>query len=117
MKIIQIIKRIFYFTILLLIGTFIINWTISIIKCERLTSLYGKEFIGLDRQTNMLEGASIIKVLDYSYSFARVYYKDESGGNILIFKKGDGKWRYVIWERTVWSRMGSADDFLWPYIR
>jgi REP element-mobilizing transposase RayT len=36
----------------------------------------------------------------------------------LTFPKfKDGKWRYTIWERTVWSRMGSADGFLWPYIR
>ena len=117
MNIIKTIKHIFCFIILLFICIFITNWILSIIKCEKLTSLYGKEFIGLDKQTNMLNGASTIKVLNYSDNSARVYYKDKSGGDILLFEKKNGKWEYTVWEKTVWSKTGSADDFMWPYIR
>ena len=117
MTIAKTIKRIFWFALLLVICIFITNWVIAIIKCERLTSLYGKEFIGLDRQTNMLAGANTVKVLNYTDNFARVYYRDTFGGDILIFQKKNGKWELSVWERTVWSKHGSADDFMWPYIR
>ena len=37
-------------------------------------------------------------------------------GNILTYKKENGSWYFDRWE-TVWSRSGSADGFVWPYIR
>jgi hypothetical protein len=94
-----------------------VNTQVAIIRCEILTSVYGKEFIGLDRQTNMLAGGRTVKVLNYSDNSARVYYNDRFGGDILIFEKKNGEWKLAVWERTVWSKYGSADDFMWPYIR
>ena len=92
-------------------------WMGSFVKCEILTFQHWKEFEGLEEATNMISASETIKVLDYSDTSARIYFKDREGGDILKFVKQDGKWVYYEWERTVWSRTGSADNFLWPYIR
>jgi hypothetical protein len=104
--------------VLIVVSVFpIIIWIASIIKCEILTYRYWKEFEGLEQSTNMLKKSETIKVLDYSKVSARIYYKDREGGDILKFNKQDGRWVFDKWERTVWSRTGSADGFMWPYIR
>lgn len=94
-------------------------WVGSILKCEILTLLHGQQFLGLQEQTHMLGESDYLKVLDYSATAARVYYvsSNSSGGDILKFTKQDGNWTFSEWEKTVWSNSGSADDFMWPYIR
>lgn len=92
-------------------------WIASIVKCEILTSKHYEEFVGLDESTNIVRKSEFLKVLDYSNMNARVYYYDHEGGVILKFVKKDAKWVYDEWEKTVWSRTGSADDYMWPYIR
>jgi hypothetical protein len=64
----------------------------------------------------MLTQAKIIKVLNYSEEIATIYYKGESGGDILEFRRENNIWVLNRWV-TVWSRQGSADDFMWPYFR
>jgi hypothetical protein len=110
-------KKVVTIVLIIAITCFVIFWTLSIIKCENLTSQYGKEFEGLEESTNMLKESETVKVLNYSNMTARVYYKDREGGDILRFIKQDGKWVLDKWEKTVWSRTGSADGFMWPYIR
>lgn len=92
---------------------------IPYIKVEILTYLYGKEFDGLDKQTNMLVGSEYYKVFSYdSKHFARVYYidKDHTSRNLITFTKEDGAWKLYQWD-TIWSSSGSADSFMWPYYR
>ena len=88
----------------------------SIAYCEILTSLYGKEFDGLEVETNMLQEADFLKVLDYSKTNARVFYKNSYNSNVLEFENHNGIWKIKRWD-TIWSKEGSADKFLWPYIR
>jgi hypothetical protein len=77
-----------------------------------------KEFEGLEESTtNMMSKSKTIKVLEYSTISSRVYYKNSYSGNVLKFIKKDDKWVLDKWEKTVWSKMGSADDFMWPYGR
>ena len=80
--------------------------------------MHGTEFTTLYEETNMLGEQEYLKVLDYSDTLARVYYVgvDDSTGCVLIFVKQDGQWTFDKWD-VVWSKTGSADDFLWPYIR
>lgn len=94
-------------------------WVISILKCEILTWQYGSQFETAYRENTMMGDVDYLKVLEYSESSARVYYvsKNRSGGDVLIFSKQNGLWKYDKWEQTVWSKTGSADGFIWPYIR
>lgn len=91
-------------------------WGISLSKCEINTLLHGAGFKDEFRQTNMIAGNPTPKVLKYSNEKAKVYYVDKQGGDIISFKFEDGKWIMYEW-KTVWTKGGSADGFIWPYIR
>ena len=97
----------------------LIIWGMSILRCELLTNQHGKEFETVYKENTMMGEIDYLKVLNYSDVSARVYYvsKNRTGGDILIFSKKDNQWTYDKWERTVWSKSGSADGFMWPYIR
>ena len=94
---------------------FFIYWIFSYIKNEILTIKYGTEFTGLYKMTNMIDDVDKLKVIFYSNEIAHVYYFDINSGNILDFNKINDKWEMTKW-RTAWSKMGSADNFEWPYI-
>lgn len=96
-----------------------IIWLAAFLKCEILTHQYGGEFAETYRENTMLCEPEYWKVLEYNEDFARVYYVGEGRcyGNILRFKKVNGTWKYDLWEATVWSKTGSADGYVWPYIR
>lgn len=99
---------------------FVAFYCISLFKCEFLTAVHGDEFEGLETNTNMLEKSDYLKVLDYSDTDSTVYYvgPNRSYANILSFSR-NGKtdqWVHVKWD-TIWSKSGSADGFIWPYIR
>ncbi len=97
----------------------IMFWIASIVKCEIVTNKHGGEFDTIYKENTMMGEIDYLKILIYSNESSLVYYvsKDRSGGDILIFTKKDKKWVYEGWERTVWSKSGSADGFIWPYIR
>lgn len=86
------------------------------VRAEILTRVYGEEFIGLESQTNMLNESKYLKVLDYSYNKAKVFYISDTGDVITFIKDKNGDWVLGHWE-TVWSKYGSADGFYWPYYR
>ena len=91
-------------------------WGISLIKCEILTHSHADEFMDGWEQTGILSEPERVKVLQYSKQRASVYYVDEEGGSVLAFEKQDGCWILSEWE-ACWSKTGSADDIIWPYIR
>lgn len=94
----------------------LILWLGAIARCEILTWLHGDEFADAWQQTRMIDGVTTMKVLDCDKWFARVYYKNDAGGHLLLFKRRIPGWEMVSWD-TVWAKRGSADDFIWPYIR
>ena len=100
------------------VGIVLLLWIGSLVKCEVLTNRYGTEFQELYKDNTMLDEIDYLKVLGYTDDTARIYYvaKDRSSGNILVFGNENGKWSCKNWE-TVWSKSGSADGFIWPYIR
>lgn len=85
-------------------------------RCEILTLLHGHEFKDAYKEDTMLREQSNWKVLDYSATYARGYYVDEQGGDILEFTRQGDQWAFAKWE-TIWSKTGSADEIMWPYIR
>lgn len=91
-------------------------WGIALIKCEILTHMHADEFQDGWEQTNMLSEPEYCKVLRYSEDSASVYYVDEEGGTTLAFVKQEDKWVLSEW-LACWSKMGNADDIIWPYIR
>lgn len=104
---------------IIVLAVFLLVWGASILKCEVLTYFYGSQFSIIYQENTMMGEIDYLKILNYSTRTARVYYvsKNRTGGDILIFTKRNGKWVYEKWERTVWSKTGSADGFVWPYIR
>ncbi len=93
-------------------------WGIEILKCEISTYKHGREFKDVYQEDTMIGNIEYLKVLNYTGDTARVYYVSEkhSGGDILEFCKERGKWHCISWN-TIWSEGGSADGFVWPYIR
>ena len=85
------------------------------IKAEYLTAAYGNEFKGLEAQTQMLNNSRNHKVLEYSDDAAKVFYVSDTG-DLITFVKNADSWELSEW-KTVWSKTGSASDFMWPYYR
>lgn len=97
---------------------FLLVWGISVLKCEILTYKYGDQFEERYQDTNMISSIDYIKVLSYTDDAALVYYvlEDKAAGCVLEFYEDNGKWSFGGWD-AVWSKSGSADGFIWPYIR
>lgn len=92
-------------------------WGSNIIKCEILTLQHKSEFVEQYKQTNIINNVDYLKIISYDDNEATVYYVSKNKhGNILKFKKHNDLWLMDSWD-TVWSKSGSADGFIWPYIR
>jgi len=106
----------FLFCALIVFPLFI--WLGAIAKTEYLTYRHGGTFAELYKQCTMVEDVVRFKVIEYSDNRARVYYveKNQTGGFVFVFEKLSGDWEMTFWD-CVWAKMGSADGFIWPYIR
>lgn len=103
--------------IIALVLSFLLFWGGSCIYFEVLTSQHGEEFTELYKLSNMIDEVDHLKVMKYSDTTAKVYYVTENTvGDLFTFIKQNGEWELEKWE-TVWSKSGSADGFIWPYIR
>ncbi len=107
------------FIAVILVIIFIV-WGIPMIKCEYLTAKHGHEFDFNEpsEENCLIPKTQSFKVMSYSEEMAEVYCIGEnySVGNVLIFKKEDGKWVYDRWGECVWTAMGgNADNDIWPY--
>lgn len=110
-------KRKIVISIILLFSLFILLWGSSLIYCETLTHKHGNKFSSLYHQTNVLNNIDYLKVICYQNKFAKIYYVSEGeSGSIIEFEQKESGWEILGW-KTVWSRHGSADGFVWPYVR
>jgi hypothetical protein len=103
---------------IVLIAVFLVPvlfWAGSVAKCEILTSLHSEEFRDGYLAVGWIENPERCKVLNYSGTYAKVYYVEAAEGTICEFKKADGAWELDWWD-TTWSAMGSADGSVWPYV-
>ena len=95
----------------------VLFWAGFLAKCEILTWQHGDEFAGLWKQEPALREPEYCKVLEYTEQSASVYYVSPGqGGTVLNFSRQDEDWILENWG-PYWSKTGSADDLIWPYIR
>ena len=114
-----IMKRFFIITIFIIVIILLSIWIFAIAKCEYLTYRYGAQFENAYVGHTMFETPDYHKILEYSETRAVVYYVSWFGcGNTVVFERQDAQssWEFVSWN-TDWSSSGSADGFVWPYIR
>lgn len=101
------------FAIILLLFTVIFPYA----KVEYLTLQHGQEFVGLEQQVNMINQSKYHKVFVYDRDIAQVFYVSQNSGNMITFIRNENKdWVLSSWN-TIWSKTGSADEFIWPYYR
>lgn len=99
------------------IGVFAVIWLSSLLRCAVLTHIYKNDFKYAHTANTMLGETEQFHVLSCKGGYAEVYYigKGKSSGDLLAFKKINGKWSEVSWD-TVWSGSGgSASGVVWPY--
>lgn len=101
----------------LIIISIMLFWSCSYIKCEINTLKYGEIFKEMLDSENVYDTTGKIKVIEYSENSAIIYLvsKKYKYGVEFYYKKINGKMERV-YDRVIWSK-GSADDFIWPYIR
>ena len=106
-------KKIIKILILSVIISFTTYWSLSILKCEYLTFIHKNEFAHIEEVNN----SSMVKVLGYNDSYAKLYCINFIGynGNIYTFRKEYGQWVYATCEDTVWAKYGTAEGLMWPY--
>lgn len=111
-------KHIFIIIVCILAFLALLLIFLPYIKAEILTLKYGQQFENEYSQTNMIDDIEYMKIIEYSDTHAEVFYVtgNHETGELMIFEKKDEDWVYVYWN-TVWSKTGSADNFLWPYYR
>ncbi len=102
--------------VLIAIFAFIAFWIASFIHCEYLTATYGHEFEDVHEELSQIVIPSKWKVLKFSESYAEVYFYSKEGGVVVSLNFENQKWTIDEWIAT-WSKTGSADDLIWPYIR
>lgn len=108
----KIIKRLIF----AMIAVFMMLWLFAVIKCEINTNKFKGELPALV-DIHGEHNYNKIKVLYCNNCYAYVYATTDDYGNTYHLKKGeDGHWEQYEWE-CIWSRHGSADGFIWPYIR
>lgn len=113
------IKRFLLICVILVAVILLSIWLAAVLECEVLTYKYGEQFENAYIGHTMFATPDYHKVLEYSNHRAVIYYVTIFGcGNIVIFERENAQtsWNFYEW-RTVWSVGGSADGFVWPYIR
>lgn len=94
-------------------------WLASLLHSEILTAKYCDESIFEACDAHGMLATDAIKILDYEpFAYCKAYGKSAEAGNvaILVYEFASDEWNVVSWH-TVWSKSGSADGFVWPYIR
>ncbi len=108
----KMIKRFF----LVAIVVYIALWSFALIQCEINTNRLKGELPVLEDIYGE-HNYNKVKVLYYNNCYACVYATTDHYGNMYHLKKEHSQnWEQYAWE-CIWSRNGSADGFIWPYIR
>ena len=110
--------------VLIIISAFALYWICSVAVCEYNTYKYGEIFRNTKIHDIGGEGYlddCNIKVLNYNNDYAKVYavFENELNevGLLYYFIKNDnGNWVFDYYD-AVYSKRGSADGYIWPYIR
>lgn len=112
-------KKIVKWMLIIILSAFPVYWLGSIAKCEFFTLIHGDKFEDGYLETGWFNDIRSFKIIEYSQTEATVYYVDADrtvGFTIQFFKNQSNHFEIKSWD-TVWSKSGSADGFIWPYIR
>ena len=98
-------------------------WGFSLARCELLTALYSEATMNSAcLEQTMIEADAKFKILEYRpLGYVKLYAKERDAGSLLLlvrdYQTDASSWKVVYWE-TIWSdKGGSADGFIWPYLR
>lgn len=96
-------------------------WIVSLIHCEILTAKYSSdELIAVCEENDMIGEVDTLKVLEQEPLLLKVYVKNEQGGHVMWLEEHlsmpQKQWKVVYWW-VIWSKEGSANEIIWPYIR
>ncbi len=90
------------------------------LRVELLTYLHGDDFADADTMKFMISNAEYFKIYKYTKDEAKVFFveKDKEFSVMAYFYKDEnGEWApSETWE-CIWSKQGSASEFIWPYYR
>ena len=114
-------RRLIIHAVIFIVAMIFVIWVSEVIRCEVLTAQYGNELFDVCDAHPMMGPMEYIKVLDYKRNaYAKVYAVSEAHSNgsefILIYDHDSEKWIIQVW-LGIWSAEGSADGYIWPYIR
>ena len=112
-------KTIVKWLLVITLSAFPAYWLGSIAKCEILTLMHGDNVKNGYLDTGWFDDIQSFKIIDYSQTEATVYYVNTDrtvGFTVLFFKNQSDYFEFKSWD-VVWSKSGSADGFIWPYIR
>lgn len=94
-------------------------WGAAVLHCEWLTARHLEPEMTEVCEELLRQGTfESVKLLEYDpYGYAELYGRHDGMGNFfrLTSDYNDG-WRVILW-KTIWSDQGTADEFIWPYIR
>jgi hypothetical protein len=90
-------------------------WVGSLARVNILTWIHSDDF-PIPSDIILIVGSDLenTRVLNHNIHRARVYYFDRGSGHTVIFSNHNSEWAGE-WERTVWTRFGNANGFVWPY--
>lgn len=96
-------------------------WITSLTYCEILTAKFGNDDLVRVCESNKMIGAiDTLKVLEKNPLFLKVYVRNMEGGHVMLLENNEnapyGQWEVKGWW-TIWAKHGSADGFIWPYVR
>ncbi len=113
------VKKIVKWSILILLLSFLLIWTISLARNRILTELYGDEIANLNfYETEEVPHYDWFRILSYSETRIEVYFVNElenyEVGGIAIYTCNPyGNWFHQ--DNVLWSTAGTADTLIWPY--
>ena len=87
-------------------------------KVEILTVLHKDEFPNILDDIGMIDNMEYFKVMAYSKNNAEILCIGEGHTvSVLVkYKKNQNIWYAEDWS-CIYSKSGTADDFIWPYYR
>ena len=116
----HVMKKIAFHKKIVLLGMvcLLLIFLLPLAKHAILTQLYSHEFeelyVTIGTFYGPIEDNEKVRVLSYSNNSARIYITSHYSGSVHVFFRNGEMWEQQS-SVDLWSRYGSADDFIWPY--
>lgn len=90
------------------------------LRVELLTHLYKNDFAEIDTSQFMIYKMEYFKIYKYTKNKAVIFFVEEDKAySVLVYftRNDDGEWMFTGEWKCIWSKYGSASEFIWPYYR